>query len=226
MNLMRPSHTLLALLCAASACNVALAQSVHRIVGPDGKVTFSDRAPSKGAAAADNVVTPGPTPLGAAAASTASLPYELRQVASKFPVTLYSGPDCTPCVNARNLLTLRGVPFTERTVETEDDAAALQRLSGNSNLPFGTIGGQQLRGFSDTEWTQYLDLAGYPKESKLPPSYRRPAATPLVAVKRAEPASAPAEAAETQRAPVRARPVLPPPAPGTPTPANPAGIRF
>lgn len=221
MNLMRPSFALFSLLCAASACNLALAQSVHRIVGPDGKVTFSDRAPSK-AAATESMVMPGPASSGA----TASLPYELRQVASKFPVTLYSGPDCSPCVNARNLLTLRGVPFTERTVETQDDVAALQRLSGDASLPFGTIGGQQLRGFSDTEWTQYLNLAGYPKESKLPPSYRRPAATPLVALKRAEPASAPAEAAEAQRAPVRARPAPPPPEPGTPTPSNPAGIRF
>lgn len=224
MNLMRPPHTLLAILCAATACNVALAQSVHRIVGPDGKVTFSDRAPGK-TAATDNVVTAGPASSGSAA-NTASLPFELRQIATRFPVTLYSGPDCAPCTSARNLLVLRGVPFTERTIESNDDIAALQRLSGGTSLPFGSIGGQQLRGFSDTEWTQYLDLAGYPKESRLPPSYRRNAATPLVALKHAEPASAPAEAAETQRAPVRTRPTLPPPAPGTPTPANPAGIRF
>ena len=61
MNLMRPSFALLSLLCAASACNLALAQSVHRIVGPDGKVTFSDRAPDKDAA--DSVVEPPARPL-------------------------------------------------------------------------------------------------------------------------------------------------------------------
>lgn len=226
MNLMRRTPTLMmALLCAAGACSMAMAQSIHRIVGPDGKVTFSDRAPDKGAA--DSVVSPGgPALSGAAAAGTASLPYELRQVASRFPVTLYTGPDCAPCTNARNLLVLRGVPFSERTVESNDDVSALQRLSGNTTLPLGTIGKQQLRGFSDAEWTQYLDLAGYPKESKLPASYRRPAATPLTPPKPTAPASAPAEATEKRDAPVRPRPTLPPPAPGTPTPANPAGIRF
>ena len=148
MNLMRRTPTLMmALLCAAGACSMAMAQSIHRIVGPDGKVTFSDRAPDKDAA--DSVVSPGPALSGAAAAGTASLPYELRQVASRFPVTLYTGPDCAPCTNARNLLVLRGVPFSERTVESNDDVSALQRLSGNTTLPLGTIGKQQLRGFSD-----------------------------------------------------------------------------
>ena len=222
MNLMRPSHTLLALLCAASACNVALAQSVHRIVGPDGKVTFSDRAPSKGAAAADSVVTPGPTPLGAAAASTASLPYELRQVATRFPVTLYTSSDCVPCNSARNLLINRGIPFTERTVSTNEDIDALKRMSGESSLPFGTIGAQQLRGFSDTEWTQYLDAAGYPKQSQLPPNYRRPAAAPLVAV----PAQPAAPAADKASAAPARRPSAPPAAPTGPSPSNPAGIIF
>lgn len=116
----------------------------------------------------------------------------------------------------------RGVPFTERTVTTSEDAAALQRLSGSTSLPFGSIGGQQLVGFSDGEWTQYLDAAGYPKQSQLPSSYRPPAATPLVAVKAVE--TAPTE--EKPKAPTPSRPApAARPAEG-PTPSNPAGIRF
>ena len=146
-------------------------------------------------------------------------------MAGRFPVTLYTGSDCTPCVAARNLLTSRGVPFTERTVNSNEDIAALQRLSGATSLPFCTIGGQQLSGFSAEEWTQYLDAAGYPKQSQLPPNYRAPAATPLVAVKAAEPATAAASAAAPTRAPdPRPRPAAP--ANEGPTPSNPAGIRF
>lgn len=191
----------------------AHAQQVYRIVGPDGKVTFSDRAP-------DTTAQPAATAPGAASgASGAPLPYELRQVATRFPVTLYTGNDCSPCASARNLLINRGIPFNERTVNSNEDIEALQRLSGNNTLPFGTIGGQQLQGFSDAEWTQYLDAAGYPKQSQLPVGYRRPVAAPLVAL-----VTRPAPGAANAPAPVQ-QPAPAPAAPG-PTPSNPAGIAF
>lgn len=197
----------------------AQAQNVYRILGPDGKVTFSDRPPAETTAPpARSAATPAAATASPSAANGA-LPYELRQVANRFPVTIYTGNDCAPCGSLRNLLTSRGVPYTERTVASNEDIAALQRLSGSTSLPFGTIGGQQLVGFSDAEWIQYLDAAGYPKQSQLPSNYRQPAPAPLVAAKPVEAAPAPAPKAP---APV----VLPPPANDGPTPSNPAGIRF
>jgi glutaredoxin len=200
-----------ALLCATGA----QAQAVYRIVGPDGKVTFSDKPPvnaEQGKVAA--------TGVGAAAASgNSSLPYELRQVASKYPVTLYSSTPCAPCDRGRSLLTSRGVPFNERTVTTNEDQAALQRQMGDTSLPYLTVGGQRIKGFSDTEWTQYLDAAGYPKTSALPAGYKNAAATPLVTVQAATTAAKPAEKPSAP-----AEPAYQPP-PG-PTPSNPAGITF
>lgn len=204
----------------ALACASAQAQGVYRIVGPDGKVTFSDRPPTEAAAQPPRSVTQ--TTPGAGGSGSAALPYELRQVAGRFPVTLYTGDDCAPCNSARALLNARGIPFTERTVSTNEDLTALQRLSGGTSLPFGTIGGQQLSGFSDSEWTQYLDAAGYPKQSQLPKNYRQPAPTPLVAMKAAEPTAEAAPAAP-QAAP---SPRAPAPVNDGPTPSNPAGIRF
>ena len=201
------------------ACAGVQAQGVYRIVGPDGKVTFSDRPPADANAQPARIASEAPS------AANGALPYELRQIANRFPVTLYTGNDCSPCTSARNLLTSRGVPFTERTVSSNEDIAALQRLSGGTGLPFGTIGGQQLAGFSEGEWTQYLDAAGYPKQSALPRNYRQPASTPLVAVKAVEPAAAPAASAPAVApAPSRARP--PAPVNDGPSPSNPAGIRF
>lgn len=209
---------LLASLLMTLAGASAQAQGVYRIVGPDGKVTFSDRPPADAPAQAARTTGAAPAP----ASGNATLPYELRQIATRFPVTIYTGNDCAPCTGLRNALVARGVPFTERTVTTSEDAAALQRLSGSTSLPFGSIGGQQLVGFSDAEWTQYLDAAGYPKQSQLPSSYRPPAATPLVAVKAVE--AAPGE--EKPKAPTPSRPApAARPAEG-PTPSNPAGIRF
>ena len=212
----------LALAVAVGTLAPAQAQQVFRIVGPDGKVTFSDRPPAASSA------TAGVNAANAAAASStasAGLPFELRQVAGKYPVTLYTSDNCAPCSSARSLLTTRGVPFAEKTVSTADDTQALQRISGETSLPFVTIGSQQLKGFSDAEWTQYLTAAGYPPSSVLPSSYRFPPATPLVAVTAAPAAAAPASDAAASSAAVKApaaRPVRPP----ANTNDNPSGIRF
>ena len=188
----------------------ALAQPVYRNVDKNGKVTFSDQPPTANVA---------PTaPRGAAGAATgAGLPYEIRQVMQRYPVTLYTSDECAPCGTARSMLTTRGIPFDERTVKTNDDIEALQRLSGQTSLPLLTIGAQQLKGYSDGEWSQYLDAAGYPKSNQLPAGYSRAPAQPLVAVQQAptaRPAAAPAPASP---------PVAPP---SGPTPSNPAGIKF
>lgn len=194
----------------------ANAQGVYRIVGPDGRVTFSDRPPP----AADARAV-GSTGASSAPDSTAQLPFQLRQVVARYPVTLYTAKECAPCNSGRNLLNARGIPYTEKLIDTPEDGDALKRLSGEASLPFLTIGGQQIKGYSDTEWTQFLDAAGYPKTSALPGNYRRPAPAPLVAAK---PVAAPPVAgapANTTAAPPRPAEV-----PVVPTVNNPAGIRF
>ncbi|AVP57995.1 glutaredoxin family protein [Pulveribacter suum] len=220
MSAIRRAATATALACSALALlPAAQAQQVYRIVGPDGKVTFSDQAPSNAAAASGAQVNS--TLHSGGGVETNALPYALRQVVSRYPVTLYSASECSPCASARALLMQRGVPFAERTVNTNEDIDALKRLAGEANLPFATIGTQQLKGFSDVEWKQYLDAAGYPAQSQLPANYRRAPATPLVA-QVAKPAAAPASAAAPRdAAPAAARPAAP-----TRSNANPAGIIF
>ena len=204
----------------ALAAHGAWAQQMYRHVGPDGRVSYSDQPPAADSA---GQATAGSARTGtAAAAGTASagLPYELRQTASRYPVVLYTDKDCAPCASARTMLNQRGIPFTERTVSTNEDTQALVRISGESSLPFATIGAQQLKGYAELEWTKYLDAAGYPKTSQLPPGYRQASASPLVAVQ-AAPAANPAPAAP-------ARPVAPA-RPGSDSVAprtSPSGIQF
>jgi glutaredoxin len=210
MKLSPPLAALALLLVAAGA----LAQPVYRNVDKNGKVTFSDQPPAANA-------TPAATGAGAAPSATAGLPYELRQVVQRYPVTLYSGDDCGACGAGRSLLISRGVPFDERTIKSNEDIDALQRLSGQNSLPLLAIGSQQLKGFSDAEWSQYLDAAGYPKSNQLPAGFRNPPAQPLVAQ---QAVTRPAAAAPAAPAPA---PAPTPPAGGTgPTPSNPAGIQF
>ncbi|MDB5944513.1 MAG: glutaredoxin-like protein [Ramlibacter sp.] len=192
------------------------AQQVYRIVGPDGRVTFSDKPPPQANAKVAPVVPLG----GAAAGEGGGLPFELRQVTGKYPVTLYTANNCGPCGSGRAYLTSRGIPFTEKTISSPEDAEALKRLASDMSIPLLTVGGQQLKGYSEMEWGQYLDAAGYPPKSVLPASWRNPPASPLVALQR--PAPVPASAGEDAAA-----------APGSPArsaPAeraeNPAGIKF
>lgn len=199
------------LLCLLAA--TASAQGVYRIVGPDGRVSYSDRPP------ADTRANPVGRQAGTGTAN-AQLPYDLRQIASRYPVTLYTSKDCAPCNSGRNLLNARGIPYAEKTVSTPDDIEALRRINPDGNVPLLTIGSQQLKGYSDAEWTQYLDAAGYPKQSQLPGSFKRPAATPLVAVR---PAASPSETDSRNAAPQSDAPADVPVAPPT---ENPAGIRF
>jgi len=198
-----------------------LAQGVYRIVGPDGRVTYSDQPPPANTPARPVTgTTPAATP-----AATAALPFELRQASSRFPVTLYTSADCNPCKTALAYLERRGIPFTEKTVESNADIQALQRMSGETSLPLLTVGNQQLRGFFETDWKQYLDAAGYPAQSVLPAGYRRPAATPMVVTTEIPAPTAPTAPA-AQRAPARPAPGTSAVEPGSPPVTPPAGIRF
>ncbi len=192
----------------------AQAQQVYRIVGPDGRITFSDKPPAD--ASARVAATPAPA-VGQPGGAAGQLPFALRQVANRYPVTLYSGATCAPCTSARAYFNSRGIPFAERTVATNEDVEALQRVSGDTTLPFITVGSQQIKGFSDVELGQFLDAAGYPKTSQLPPNFRNPPPAPLVAVQRPAP-----PAPETPPPAAQAAPSAPPAAAAP----NPAGITF
>ena len=204
----------LLLLGIALAAGATSAQQVYRQVDKNGKVVFSDQPP---AANAQPAAPRGSVSTVEGGGAIGGLPYELQQVAQRYPVTLYTGGDCAPCDTGRALLSTRGVPFNERQVTTPADVEAFQRLSGETSLPLLAIGGQQLKGFSDTTWSQYLDAAGYPKSIRLPAGYSNPPAQPMVAQQAAP--MAPAATAVTSP-----RPAVPPPAPRSPS--NPAGIQF
>lgn len=181
-------------------------QAQYKVVGPDGKVTYTDRPPVQGKAQTSPVAAGGDT-----ASANAGLPFELRQVASRYPVTLYTSAGCEACDAGRQFLRQRGIPFTEK-VAGSNDGDALVRATGTRAIPALTIGAQVIQGYAADNWASYLDAAGYPKQSRLPANYSAPPASPLVATRPTDPpAPTPAPA--------------PPPAEAAPPPA-PGGIRF
>jgi len=185
-------------------------QAQYKIVGSDGKVTYTDRTPSQSEGRV--------TALGARAAASApevELPFELRRVVNRYPVTLFvTSGACEPCESGRTLLRQRGIPYTEKQVLTGEDSEALEKLSGGREAPTLTIGSQIVRGLAPDLWNGYLDAAGYPRESKLPSAWQPRPATPLV------------ERREAAVAPAPQRPAAPEASPFDRLPATSGGIRF
>lgn len=183
----------LAVWSAIAALFVALpAHALYKVVGPDGKVTYTDVPP----VSTDNKVQA--VGAGGNVVNDVALPFELRQAAQRYPVTLYVANDCSPCDAGRQLLRQRGIPFAEKLVSTNEDNAALQRLTGASSLPALSVGAQVVRGWQRDEWNSYLDAAGYPKESHLPANFPQGKAEPLTESKQATPAARPAPAPAPQ----------------------------
>ena len=197
-------------LALASMSGFALAQ--HKWVGPDGRVNYGDRPPQQAAPNGqpdraanaernanvniDVNTNGGQARTEADAAANPALPYELRQAAQRYPVTLYTTPDCGPCALARNHLTKRGIPFATREVRTQDDATAFHALGfADLSFPALRVGRERVSGFEPGGWDRLLDSAAYPKTSRLPPRWQAARAEPL-----APPAAPPAAAAQ-QRGP-------------------------
>jgi glutaredoxin len=188
----------------------ALAQ--YKIVGPDGKVTYTDKPPT----ASDIRPSKGtPAPAG-----SNGLPYETRTAMGKYPVSLYTTRNCQGCDYARQALKQRGVPFTEYSINTEADFAALQARFGNTPSPVIAIGNQTMKGYTPNDLAGYLDAAGYPAQGHLS-GYSWPPAIPLAPRSAAGPATTAAAAGDSDDP----APAASAPAPLLPPPSK-SGIQF
>lgn len=187
-------HRSLLLLLSLLLSATAHAQ-LYKSVGPDGKVTYSD--------------TPPPAKTGKVqeknlsnAAPSTQFPFELADASRKHPVTLYTATNCAACDRGREALNARGVPFTEKTVQTEADVVSLKQAGGDQELPLLKVGNKKQIGYAPDTWAQLLTTAGYPVNSQLPRTYRnqapQPAAPAAAATKASTSATEPA-ASDSER---------------------------
>ncbi len=145
----------LLMLCLALSSACALAET-YRWVDPAGRTVISDTPPPGRAHSVAKA--------GASGENTDGLPYAVKKAAENFPVTLYTSADCVgQCKDARNLLNLRGVPFTEKMVQKQEDYDELKQLVGDAYVPALKVGKQSFRGFEAGAYNNLLDLAGYPQ---------------------------------------------------------------
>ena len=152
----------LVLLAVLAAGSSSFAQP-YRWTDAEGRVHYSDALPPASARNVqkktlhDNAIGQQPG-------------YELSQAVKTAPVTLYTHPNCTSvCSAVRQLLTQRGVPFTEVIANEPNTLEQLERVSGGHGVPVLVVGTYVEKTPTASAYNQALDLAGYPAPTRAAP---------------------------------------------------------
>ena len=189
------------LLCVAGA-----SAQMFKWTDAKGVVHFSDQPP-----AGNDVKVESKSFAGGG--SGVALPYELAEAVRNSPVTLYTTADCNACDQGRALLKQRGIPFSEKTVASNEDQLKLKEAGSPGQLPLLVVGGAKRIGFESGAWNEALTSAAYPPERILPANYQYPAAA----------SAAPARPLERNVVREQAEQA---PRPAVPAPDTPPGFRF
>lgn len=164
-------HIILLLGCLLVWSSGAQAGELYRWVDDKGKVHYGDVPPLDAAEIERKK-------LSAEVVPSEDMPYETRRAMQHFPVVLYVAENCAEyCRQARDLLSKRGIPFSEKMLVTQEDADALKALSGSDSVPTLAVGKSYLKGFLESAWHNELDIAGYPKTAPYRVSKSGPAAS-------------------------------------------------
>ena len=182
--------TLLVLL----ALSTGASAQMFKWVDEKGVTHFSDQPPPPNAKKAE--IKAG----GASYTSDVALPYELAQAVKNFPVTIYTMSNCSHCDQGRTLLQQRGIPYTEKTINTNEDQAQLSAAGGNGSLPFFVVGNNKINGFEATLWNNALTSANYPSSRMLPANYKNPGVESAAVAKGPTPAQQKKEAERIAKA--------------------------
>jgi glutaredoxin len=171
-------------------CLPAFSQ-VYKWTDAQGTVHYTDTPPPAQKA---SQIKP---PAAGGSGQPAALPYELARAVKASPVTLYTTTQsaCGGCDQGRALLRARGIPFTEKTVNSDEDKEQLRQLTGKLELPLLVVGSHRIAGFQDAAWQDALNAASYPRSAQLPRGYQ------YAAPESAAPASVPRPPARAKNAP-------------------------
>jgi hypothetical protein len=147
------------------AAQSAQAGTLYRWVDANGNVHFTDQPPPQNAKDIQEKRLASPTQ------SNGQTPYSTLAASRNFPVTLYITNCGDTCTRARDHLSKRGIPFSEKNPTEPAVAEALKKLIGAVEIPVLIVGkASPIKGFSAESWDAALDVAGYPKASAAKPA--------------------------------------------------------
>jgi glutaredoxin len=147
---------ILLLLCALTLPS-AQAQTLYKIVTPEGRVVYTDHPPTQGKVL--KTLTPDAAPATALPASAAEQLAKLQSLRSALPtsgVVLYSAVWCGYCTKAKAWLAGKGIAFREIDIDTPDGLASFAQAGGGKGVPLLVANGQRVQGFSPAAYEQLL----------------------------------------------------------------------
>ena len=141
-------------LAAALPGATATAQTVYKSIGADGKIVYSDRAPTEGRLEKTMKFELASSALPASAASymdqfRKTHPAGADAAPAGKGVTLYSAVWCGYCKQAKAWLGAHGVAYNNIDIDAPGGTAALAQASGGrAGIPVLVVDGHTLNGFS------------------------------------------------------------------------------
>ncbi len=145
------------LLYAASAGAVTVVECVDA----QGNSSFRESCPP-------GTAKKGEKKLPGKAGGVAGPQVNVKEIAAKHPVMLYTAPKCDACDLVRKQLQNRGVPFTEKDasndIKVQDE---LKTLTGGTTItvPVVSVDKDVLTGYNQLALESALDKAGYPAKN-------------------------------------------------------------
>jgi glutaredoxin len=155
-------------LCALCLCSAAHAEKLYKVVGPDGKITYTDRPPEDGKSKISTMeIQSAPsTPLPDAvlkyqAELQKSMQNRLaaaKEMGSIGTPVLFSAAWCGYCTKAKAYLSAKKINYREVDIDTEDGAKSYFEAGGKTGIPLLVAGAKRQQGFSDASYDSFFGL--------------------------------------------------------------------
>lgn len=149
------------LLGIAATSTPAGAQQLFKSVGPDGRVTYSDRPPTDGRV--EKTLKLAPQPSSSLSPQSQSYVEQLKRLRAAAPPTaappgqtlLYSASWCGYCRQAKAFMASRGLAYREIDIDSESGLAAFA-AAGGGGIPLLVQGERRLQGFSARSYEAFF----------------------------------------------------------------------
>lgn len=160
---MRVVHLMLAALVALTSAGVAdAADTVYKVVAPDGSVIYSDRPPDASKSATLEFRHLPASPLSESAIrfrAEIEKSIKARTAALSEPqageLRFFTAQWCPHCRRAKAYLAQRRVPFTEYDIETPDGMTAFVQAGGRA-VPLLVSSTGRVQGYSEGSYDRFL----------------------------------------------------------------------
>lgn len=138
----------------------AHAETLYKVVGTDGKITYTDRPPADGKSTtlqfADAPTSPLPeSVLKYQAELRKSMQGRLsaaKKIDSSETATFFMATWCGYCTRAKAYLNAKGIRYQEIDIDTPAGARAFVEAGGSGGVPLLLVAGKSARGFSEASY--------------------------------------------------------------------------